>query len=1124
MISMLLWVWKCKTLLVMRLTFLICLFFALQSIAIETLSQNQRVSISQKNIRIEDVIQLIENKTDYYFMYSAKTVDVERTIDIEVANELVPEILSDIFRGTDITYKIDGRLIALTKDGEISSMTQQTKTVSGKVTDSSGIPIPGVTVIIKGKATGTITDAIGNYSLSNVIANGTLQFSFVGMKTQEILLGGKTTINVTLIEETVGIEEVVAVGYGVQKKTSITAAVGTIKTENIVNQPVANISNSIGGRVSGVIFTQNSGEPGKDAANILIRGIGTLGNQKPLTIVDGIPRDYAQLDPNSIATISVLKDAAAVAPYGVGGANGVILITTKKGETGKPQLSYNGYVGWQNPTVLTKFVNSYQYATLFNAANDNAGKPHAYSNWALQKYKDHSKPDMYPDNNVLKELITPNTLITSHNLEMSGGAEKIKYYAGLGYFSQEGMWGPANSKRYNIISNIESDPTKTTKVSLSVNGTLEEQNSPGVNVGGTGIFYQAFRTPPTQVVTFSNGLPGGYISRSVYGYIFNSGYQKNANNSLFSQISIEQQLPFIKGLSVKGAMSFDFSPRLFKQWLTPILYYSYDSITNTYPQAGNAGPAKPNYTVTYSHNKSLTCQAYVNYHNVFGKHDITGLIVLENRNWKSEDLSARRLNYNVSVPELNNGSSISTDINNSGMSSVGKQKSAVYRFTYAFDNKYLLEASGRYDGNYYFAPGHRFGFFPAFALGWRLSEEEFVKNNFQWITNLKLRGSYGESGALAGSPFQYLNAYSLSGNAAVLNGQATQGLYEGVIPNPDITWERAKKTDIGIEAALWKNLLTIEADYFTERRSNMLFPSTETVPVEFGNSLSQVNSGSMSNHGFEVTLGTSHSLSNGITVGLTTNFTFARNKLLEVFETAATFNNPNRRKTGRPYGTTFGYRALGYFTADDFNPNGTLKDGIAKQTFNTSLYPGDLRYDDISGPEGKPDGRITPDDMVPIGKSVIPEIIYGFTPSISYKGFDLSLLFQGAANRDFEWRIFPFDNSSSATIDALDYWTTENPDATFPRITTQPTPNNTQSSSWWIRNGSYLRLKTGQLGYNLPKQVLNAFKIEAARFYISGQNLITWSKIENFDPEVSESRGLYYPQQKTVSVGLNVTF
>jgi TonB-linked SusC/RagA family outer membrane protein len=1007
--------------------------------------------------------------------------------------------------------------------------------VNGTVLNNKGTVLPGVTISVKGSKKSTLSDADGKFSITVPNKKAVLVFSYVGHELQETVVGERTTVDVTLLPGENQLEQVVVVGYGTQKRASVTAAVSTIKGSDIAAKPVADLSNSIGGRVAGVIFTQNTGEPGYDGANLLIRGTSTTGNTQPLVIVDGVPRSFSQLDPNSIASLTILKDAAAVAPYGMAGANGVILITTKKGKSGAPSLDYNGYVGWQNPTRLTKFVNAYEYANMKNVANANVGSPAIYTDEELQKFKDGSDPDLYPDHNVLKELITPNTLITGHNLSLSGGSDKLRYYGGLGFLNQKGMWGPTNYKRYSLTSNIEAQATATTKVTLSLNGRVEDRNFPGVGAGS--IFYQAFRTPPTAPLVFSNGLPGSYIGRSAYGNIFNSGYTNTVGYVLLSQFAIEQKLP-LKGLSVKAVVSYDLNEpggtnpaiTLSKSWKTPIPYYNVDASTQpyTYILAGNDGPAKPTYAVNYAQSQAFTYQGYLNYANEFGKHGVTAMVVLEARNSNFTTLGAARSNYNVNVPELNNGSFNATDISNSGFSGEAKQRSTIFRVTYGYDNKYLFEASGRYDGHYAFGPGHRYGFFPAVSVGWRLSEEDFISKNLEWVDNLKLRASYGESGALpyigeSLAAFQYLSAYSLYGNSAVINNSGTQGLNETLEANPGITWERARKTDVGIELSIFKGLFTLEADYFSEKRNNMLVAPNVVVPGEYGIGLAQENAATMSNSGFEFTAGTTYKAAKDLTVGLSANFTFARNKILQIFETNATYNNPNRRVTGRALGTQFGYNALGYFQeSDDKNNDGVIDATEYPVAQFGTLHPGDLKYQDVNG-----DNNITPEDRMPIGKPVTPQIIYGFAPSISYKNFDFSLLFQGAANRDFyiaSEAAFPFVNSASAVIGTLDYWTPDNPNARNPRLTPQPTDNNQQTSSWWINKGSYLRLKTGELGYRLPSQLLKLIRIQSARFYLSGQNIFTWSKIKNFDPEISSTSGQYYPQQRVVSIGLNVTF
>jgi TonB-linked SusC/RagA family outer membrane protein len=1009
----------------------------------------------------------------------------------------------------------------------------QTKTVTGSVTDEKGQSLPGVTVMVKGTTNGVSTDVAGKFSLNVSTGNETLVFHFVGYADQEIPIDGQTKLQVQLKPASKSLDEVVVVAYGTQKKSSVVASISTIRGKDIAAQPVANLTNSLAGRASGIIATQSGGEPGFDGSSILIRGTGTTGNTQPLVIVDGVPRNYTQLDPNTIESITVLKDAAAVAPYGLGGANGVLLITTKKGKIGKPTLSYSTYYGWQNPTVLPKFVNSYQYATVYNEAvqNSTPGAPPAYSATDLELYQNHSDPNGHPDHDVLGELITRNVPMTSNNLQLSGGSESVRYYAGVGILTQNGLWGPERYKRYNLTANLEADATKTTKVNLSINGRVENGSYPGVSAGN--IFYQGFRTPPNSPLTFTNGLPGAYIGRSAWGNIFESGYIKNIGHTLLNQLSIEQQLPFVKGLSVKGVVSYDYNPfnaqdplnpgagivSFQRAWYTPIPYYSYNATTKEITLAGNDGPAKPTYSEQFAQTQAFTYQGYLNYHNTFGKHDISALVVLESRNTQLSLFNATRKNYNVLIPELNNGSSNSADISNSGFSSEARTKSAIYRLNYTFNNKYTIEAAGRYDGSYYFAPGHRFGFFPSFGATWLVSEEPFIKNNLTWINSLRIKGSWGESGALPSSPFQYLSSFNLGVNpSAVINGSATQGVFESTQANPFITWERAKKTDIGIAGEFWNGALTFEADYFYEIRNNLLVNPTVTSPFEYGVDLPQVNAGSMSNHGIEVSLGTSHRYSNGLTFSINGNITYARNKRLQFFETATNFNNPNRRETGRPLGTLFGYQSLGFFNSDDFDGTGNLKPGIAKQPWG-QVFPGDLRYKDING-----DGKIDQTDFVPIGRDYRPEIVYGLSPSVSYKGFDVSALFQGAANRDYYNQVFAFDNSSSVPVNTLDYWTPTHQNATYPRITTQPTINNTQFSSFWVLNSAYLRLKTATIGYTIPASVLQHAHIQSVRFYLSGQNLATWSKIKNFDPEVLERSGQYYPQMKVITVGANVTF
>ncbi|RRB02684.1 SusC/RagA family TonB-linked outer membrane protein [Larkinella rosea] len=990
-------------------------------------------------------------------------------------------------------------------------------TIQGKVTDGAkGDELPGVSIVLKGSTRGTTSDGTGNYKLAIPGPDAVLVFSFVGYEPQEVLVGGRSEINVSLKPDIKALSEVVVVGYGVQKKTSVTAAVSTLKGTEIASVPVTNLSNGLGGRLPGVIVKQASGEPGRDGSNIFVRGISSTGNNQPLLIVDGIPRNFQQLDPNTIETFTVLKDAAAVAPYGVAGANGVVLVTTKRGKTGTPSLSYNAYVGFQNPTVMPDYLYGYDFAMLKNAAAKYAGLPEPYSADALQKFKDGSDNDSYPANNYVKEIVNRNAVITTHNIELSGGAERIKYYASLGYQYQAGMWPSTNNKRYNLTMNLDAQATKTTKISFNLNGRVQKSQYPSI---GTPRLFEliAYSHLQNGPLFFSNGLNGTYVTGSIY----NSGYQKTNTTALYSQLSVEQEIPFIPGLVAKGTIAYDPTMVMDKIWTAPVHLATINTTTKVITD-GIFGQAKSSLNQNYNQTQQLTYQASLNYMRSFGKSTVGALAVFEAKANDAMVLGASRRNYNLGIDELDMGSSSNADMTTTGTSSYGRQMGLVYRVTYDYADKYLLEASGRYDGSYYFAPENRFGFFPAFSLGWRLSEENFIKQNVRWIDNLKLRGSYGEVGALAGSAFQFMSTYSVAGPAYVIGGNAVQAIRERNEPNPNITWERAKKTDIGIEGTFWKGLLNIEADYFYEKRSNMLVNPDVIVPAEYGIGLSQVNAGVMQNQGIDLSIGSSHRFSQDLRVSLNGNFTFAKNKLLQVFEAGATYNNLNRRLTGKPLGTQFGYQALGLFQTTDFDETGKLKSGIAVQPWG-AVQPGDIRYQDMNN-----DGKINDDDLTRIGDAVAtPRIIYGIAPNIQYKGFTLDILFQGAAKTNFYYTgsaAWAFSNGMGAVRETLDYWTPENPNATYPRITNAPTTNNTQVSSFWIGDASYLRLKSATLSYSLPSVLTQKAKIQNARIYVSGQNILTWTKLRNFDPEITQTNAWSYPQQKVMSVGLNVTF
>ncbi|WP_307378396.1 SusC/RagA family TonB-linked outer membrane protein [Chitinophaga terrae (ex Kim and Jung 2007)] len=1017
--------------------------------------------------------------------------------------------------------------------------------MTGTVLDAAGKPVVAANIVIKGTTNGVTTDADGKFRLRGSQQAVTLAVSCVGYQPQEVdVAAGSQNIVVRLKEMNTALTEVVVVGYGTQKRTELTAAVSTMKGRDVALKPVADLSNSIVGRVAGVIANQGSGEPGQDGSTLRIRGSSTTGNAGPLLIVDGIPRSFSQLDPASIDNISVLKDAAAVAPYGPGGANGVILVTTKKGKSGIPTLTYNGYVGFQNPTRVPKMVNSYQFALFQNEAAKNSGLPTLpFSEEQIAQYKKtvegaaDADPDKYPNSKGIRDVLRRNALLTYHNLELSGGGERVRYYTALGFTSQQGQFNSTWMKKYNVTSRLDVKATPTTDVSLSLMGYVADYHYAGKMDGdgyasaGGGIMYQAFRTPPTSAIYYSNGLWGSYIGRSLVGYIDHSGYAFNENTQLYTTFSIEQQLPFIKGLSIKGVASYDPYNTFTKVWQTPVLSYTPDFSSD--PVKFNpvySEFSQPQLSQNTGQNKAFTYQGYLNYHNTFGAHDVTFLAVAEARSGKSWTMNAQRTYFPIDIDELDQGGVGAGQMTNGGSSWKNAQVGYVYRLGYNFKQKYFVELAGRYDGHYYFAPGHKYGFFPSASVGWNLAREEFFSKALPKVDLLKIRASYGESGNLAGSAYQYLAGYGTYGNAAIFNGSPTTGAYENSQPNKDITWERARKFDVGIDASIWNGLLTIQADYFYEKRSDMLVNPTVVVPVEYGIGLPQVNAGVMSNQGIDLSLGTSHTFGNGLRLDVTGTFTYAQNKLLQVFETSSTYNNPNRRRTGRANGTQFGLQSLGYFTPDDFGPDGKLKPGIASVP-DAPVQPGDVKYRDISGPDGKPDGIIDDNDETVIGRpNGSPQIIYGLAPSLSWKGVDLNFLLQGAAQITLPVGgslVTPFDQQGSATaLTYTEHWTPANTDALYPRVYMQQPDYNAKWSSLWLRKADYLRLRSMELGYTLPASIIRNIRIQRLRVYMAGQNLWTWTPHmkESLDPEAKSSNGQYYFQQRTFSFGLNVTF
>ena len=991
--------------------------------------------------------------------------------------------------------------------------------VSGTVTDQAGQPLPGVSVVVKGTTTGTITNFDGNYTLANVPGDATLVFSFVGMRTQEVEVGEQTTINVALAIDAIGLEEVVAVGYGVQKRINMTGSVASVKGEKLNTVNVANVSNSIGGQVSGVITRQTSGEPGNDASQIFLRGT------RPLVLVDGIQREWDKLNMQDIESVTVLKDASAVAPYGLRGANGVILITTKRGKTSKVTLTYNSEYGWQKPTNTPEFMNAVNGLSLRNQALIMDGIPDAViGDDILQQYEIGS--DAYPNTDWIKNYLhTSNT--NKQNVTIAGGSETARAYVSLGYLSQGNMFGKEHCyDRFNINSNLDLKVTKTTDISLDLSIISDnDENSYG---SAETQMLDLYRLRAIEPDIYSNGLPAyqNSIGWSMYGKIHGGRKYTTKRDYQNVGLTVNQEIPFIKGLSLKANLNYDKYFLDNKSWSEPDISYIYNQTTGEYDENNAWLRSKPNLSQNTVFRTFYTTQGFINYDNQFGKHGLQALAVYERRWGGQKQFSAARNQYDVRIPELNMGSSDKANQSNGGSSSESGQDGVILRGSYNYNQKYLFEVAGRYDRSSRYAPDKRSAFFPSVSVGWRVSEENFIKNNIPAINNLKIRASYGKTGNPVGAEFAYLSKY-LVNNAYVwgIDGIQEQGVYEGSEPNIALTWETVLKANLGFDLTMWNGLFGMEFDVYRDYRSDRILAPDAIVPIEYGIGLSDENAGKEERYGLDLTLRNYTKISPVFSIQNNFVFGFTRNKQIEIREAPGTYNIPQFRQTGNPSNQIKGYRSAGLF-ADQADIDNWAYQG-------SSVLPGDVKYVDVNG-----DGKINSEDVVVIGRGRIPEIMYGYILTLKYKRLDVNMLMQGTGNSDYYmgWGSenanqaergvrFPFENDKPLQTHSKS-WTTDNPDpnAPYPRLSTSNRTQNYVISDYWVRNSSYARLKSVEIGYNFDPLLTRKFFMQNVRAYLNFYNVWTiYSNMpKDFDPENQTYNT--YPQQFITSVGLNITF
>lgn len=1097
-----------KTFLVMRLCLLLLFCSIVQVLAFSTYSQKTTVTLKLKNTPLEVVLNEIEEQTEFRFLYNKEQVNVDRMVDIDVLQKDILNILNELFEGEFVSYSIRDRQIVLSKQ---NLPQQSTKQISGIITDENGEPIIGANVSVKGTTNGTITDLEGAFSLTNVTTSSLIVITYVGYITQEHPVGNKEVINITLKEDSKLIEEVVVVGYGVQRKVTVTGAITNVGGETLNQSPSQSVSNSLSGRLSGVIASNRSGEPGNDISNILIRGKGTLGATSPLIVIDGVwGRDgFNQLDPNDVETVTVLKDASA-AIYGAQAANGVVLVTTKRGESKKPTINYTANIALTQPTRLPEMANSAEYAAVYNDLLNLQGQPDKFSPEEILKFQQGTDPINYPNTDWIEETIKDFSTQHQHSLSLRGGNERVKYYVSGNFSNQNSVVknGINDYKKFGVRSNIDAKVTDNVKVGLDLSILQSDKTVPGP---GSGIIFQSMiRNYPFLIARYPNGMLGAGIERGENPLAMareDAGYLKTKTNLYQTTFNFDISIPKVEGLGIDGFAAYDVSNEFVKSWYTPWTVYNYDSKTDTYETKLGGSVAKPQLTEEFLYDNRLTLNAKVKYNRTFDKHSLNSFLAVEQTLQKSNNFKAFRKNYLTNViDQLFAGDE--KDQSTDGKAAETARRNLFGRVSYSYSDIYLFDFNFRYDGSSNFPKNRRWGFFPGVSLGWRASEEKFISDNIDAIDNLKLRASWGKMGNDQVDAFQYLSSYTFTGGYYLgANSDPAKGVVRGLSPNPYITWEVANMINLGLDLTLWNGLFGVTADVFKQKRENILTERNASIPLYTGLKLPDENIGTVENKGFELEL--SHfNTKMDWQYSITGNISYSKNKIVDIDEAANA--QVWQMRTGHPMGTELYYVDMGIYRSQE---------EIDSTPHPIGTKVGDLRYKDING-----DGEIDNKDRVRLDKTNTPEIVYGLNLSAGNKAFDISMLIQGQA-RAWQYIYLQSGLQGNTFRDlALNRYTESNPNSKYPHLTSYETEISGYRSTFWLKNAGFIRLKSVEVGYTFPKKLVSQLNIENLRLYISGFNLITLDKLKWFDPEGSSETGAFYPQNRIYNIGLSLTF
>ena len=1120
-----------KLLRIMKLTSFLILVFVI-SLSASSYSQSTKLSIQVINGSFIEVLKQIENQSEFYFYYNKEEISSLKDVSIQVSDMKIQEVMETLVKGTNLNYKIIDRYIAITKkEGMITDQMQQQKSVSGKVTDSSGSSLPGVSVVLKGTTTGTITDGNGNYSMSNVPENATLQFSFVGMKGQEASVGNKSVINVALEEETIGLEEVVAVGYGTQKKRDVSGSISSVKGEDLARSGFSNAAQSLQGKTSGVYVVSGSGKPGTNVS-VRIRGVGGVNDSEPLYVIDGIQgADISSVSSNDIESIEVLKDASSSAIYGSRGANGVVLVSTKKGKKGETNVDYSGSVGFQNILNVgnVEFLNAKQFAQNFNAGFTNDGLPAPFggTNTAAYPREFFPEPSGVGEGTNWWDVMTNNNApVQDHQVSVSGGNEKQQVFTSMGYYNQEGNFINTGFRRYTF--RINSEHKVTPWLTLGNNTSIVRSNSTGTGFSNTysEIWYALTSNPLINVYNPDGTFAGP--PHPQYGKDRNQ-YAVSQNTDL-SSINTRVDNNFYA--SVKFLKYFTFRSNI----AATIAGWNNNQFYNGIFNEGIASGANTQIYYSQGENQSYQWSNLLNFSHSLGKHNISALAGYELSEGSMKSVSGKGqysdpLIEVISTGQANNSEFYNNRLDGSGLSYFGN-------FTYNYAERYYLTGNIRRDGSSKFGANYRFGIFPSLSGAWRVSGEEFFPESF--VSDFKIRASYGEVGNDKIGLFSYIAPlasvkYPMSG----VDGAYSVGQVYSTLANPDIRWEKSIQKNIGVDLALFNNKLLVTADYFITNVEDMLLGIS--IPTATG--ISEINAyddfvyakiitnaGKLTNKGLEFDVKYNGKY-NQFKYTLGANLTTYNNEVTDMSDNDYLSGRFSRTYVGGSLGDFYGYVIDGIFQTQAELDAANVIDGKPETPYQFSeTKPGDFKYRDLNK-----DGKINDIDREKIG-SPIPDITYGINVDLAYKNFSLYALFSGVKGNEIynsmrsqlEYSGTQLLNNSTRVLNAWNGTGTSN---TIARRTSQNANNYGGAKSIYVEDGSFFRLRNVQFAYNLPGNVAEKMYMKKARIYVAGDNLFTITKYLGFDPEVDNSSNLnagvddgFYPHSSIVRLGINVTF